>query len=117
MYNIFNKDSTPTDITLGKYYDVNNRFYLSMNINVGSIRTAVTIKNKHDVMKHYPALINMMFSQYDSNNIPYTRVDIIRAVANMNKFIDFLKALDLVAILRELEHPSNDPVKSLLAIK
>ena len=91
MYNIFNKDSTPTDITLGKYYDVNNRFYLSMNIKVGSIRTAVTIKNKHDVMKHYPALINMMFSQYDSNNIPYTRVDIIRAVANMNKFIDKYK--------------------------
>ena len=33
------------------------------------------------------------------------------------KFIDLLKTIDLTAILRELKHPSSNPVKSLLAIK
>ena len=68
------------------------------------------INSDEDELKSLATTINV-----DTNEV--TELVLSDDEVESTKFLDLLKTIDLTAILRELNYPSNNPVKSLLAIK
>lgn len=61
---------------------------MAVAIKVNNDIMHIMVDNKHDIMSKYAQIINMLFSMYDENNICYTRMDLIKAVASKELFIN-----------------------------
>lgn len=82
------ENGVPSELKVITMHNHKAKWSMAVAIKVNSDIMHIMVDNKHDIMSKYAQIINMLFSMYDENNICYTRMDLIKAVASKELFIN-----------------------------
>ena len=87
------ENGVPSELKVIIMHNHKSKWSMAVAIKVKNDITHVMVDNKHDIMSKYAQIINMLFSMCDDNDICYSRMDVIKAVASKELFINKYKGI------------------------